>query len=85
MKITYKNIHKPALLYVIIEELVFLEATKKRLRQISKNLSQIRDTAKNHFQTFLTNEWTKATLVLTGYMGFSSLLLFIAYKLVMVL
>lgn len=85
MKTEYNNIGKPSLLYALIEEMVFLGETKKLLGHLLTKFNTIRVKSQKRYHGFINNEWTKASLILTGYMSFSSLLMFVAYKMVMVL
>ena len=84
MKTEYNNIHRPSLLYHIIEELVFLAETKKLIHYISNSLSAFSAKTKSNYKKLSKNEWIQGSLLLTGYMSFSSLLLFAAYQLVMI-
>ncbi|MEM6893814.1 MAG: hypothetical protein AAF554_09005 [Bacteroidota bacterium] len=85
MKTEYNNIDKPSLLYTVIEEMVFLEETKKLASYLLRKLEVLQVKFQKRYNGFINREWTKASLILAGYMSFSSLLMFVAYKMVTIL
>lgn len=84
MKTEYNPLDRPSLLYNIIEELVFLEQIKKITNYFSNTSINFITNLKTRFKKFTKSYWGQASLILTGYMTFSSLLLFVAYKMVMI-
>lgn len=84
MKADYNNIHRPSLLYHLIEELVFLAGTKKLMHNLVTGLKAFSIKTESSFKKLMKHNWAVASVMLTGYMSLSSLLLFLAYKLVMV-
>ncbi len=84
MKTEYNNIHRPSLLYHIIEEMLFLVEARKLKYYLSNSLNRFSTKVKLRYKKLIKNELTQASLLLTGYMTFSSLLLFVAYKLVLI-
>lgn len=84
MKNEYNHIDRRSLLYLILEEMVFLKETKKVTDYVSKLLKSVRTKVKSIYSKFMNNEWNRGLLLLSGYMTFSSILLLVAYKLVMI-
>ncbi|GMN06141.1 hypothetical protein MTsPCn5_15300 [Croceitalea sp. MTPC5] len=84
MKNGCHQLDRPSLLYIILEELVFLKETRKTTAYILNVLKRSYNGVKAKYRRVVKNEWTQAYLILAGYMTFSTLLLFVTYKLVMI-
>ena len=84
MKHQCNPIESPSLLYLIIEEMLFLKETRKISNYIAHLFASFSIRLKTRYKKIITNEWTRAFLILAGYMTFSSFLLLIGYKLVMI-
>ena len=75
---------RPSLLYIIIEELVFLKETRKTIAHITDLVSSRFSHLKARFKRFIKNDWTQTFIVLTGYMALSTVILLAAYELVLI-
>ena len=85
MKTEYNRLHQPPLLYNFIEEIVFLNGSRKLTNRLISFFSLFFIKIKGHYIKFIKNEWTQISLILTGHMVLGSLVLFIAYKLVLII
>ncbi len=84
MKNQYNQFESPSLLYIILSEMVFLKETRKATDYVINLFKTIFTTIRAKQQQVIKNEWTQAFLILSGYMTFSTVLLLVAYKLVMI-
>ena len=84
MKTEYNKLETHSLLYNVIEELVFLKETRRLTTFVLSGFASIVRNLRTSYSKLVKMEWIQDYLVTGGYMAFSSLLMFIAYKLVMI-
>ncbi|MEO0901721.1 MAG: hypothetical protein AAFY00_06730 [Bacteroidota bacterium] len=84
MKTEYNKLETHSVLYNVIEELVFLKETKRLTTYVLSGLGSSFRNLRTSYSRFIKRERIQDFLITWGYMAFSSLLMFIAYKLVMI-
>ncbi|WP_299364060.1 hypothetical protein [Winogradskyella sp.] len=84
MKNECNQLNKPSLLYIFIREMVFLKETQRALDDVLNQKKLFFGSIKTWYKKLLKNELVEASLMLSGYMAVSTLILLIAYKLVLV-
>ena len=84
MKNDCNPLDKSSLLYIIIEEMLFLKETRKLSEYLISLSTGFFGIVKARYSKFIRNEWTRALLILFGQMTLSAVILLIAYELVMI-
>ncbi|MBW1296030.1 hypothetical protein [Aquimarina litoralis] len=84
MKNEYHQFETPSVLYIIISELIFLKEIRKTYDYLIKSFAFFFSRLKVGYKKIISNEWTQMYLIVSGYMTTSTVLLLIAYKLVMI-
>ncbi|MEO1032797.1 MAG: hypothetical protein AAFX55_15405 [Bacteroidota bacterium] len=84
MKNGCNPLDKPSLLYIIIEEMLFLKETRKLSEHLTSLLTGFFGVVKVRYHKFIRNEWTQAFLMLTAQTVLATIVLLIAYELVII-
>ncbi len=84
MKNEYNHLDRPSLLYSILSEMVFLNETRRITDHVTKLLTHSYKKVRSVYNKFIKNESNQAFLLLSGYMTFSTMLLVVAYKLILI-
>ncbi|WP_299519297.1 hypothetical protein [Winogradskyella sp.] len=84
MKRDYNQFKNHSLLYIIISEMVFLHEALRLTDYLANRLQRFYSRIKTAYVNLLKNVWVEASLMLSGFMAASTLILLIAYKLVMI-
>ena len=84
MKNGCNPLDRPSLLYIIIEELVFLKETRKIAEYIANLFSLFFGSVSSRYHKFIKNDWTQAFLMLAAQTVLATVILLIAYELVII-
>lgn len=84
MKTDHNKLQHYSILYSIIEEIVFLKETERVLDYTAGLLKIFFQGIQLKYRNFIQNELNQGYLALAAYMGFSTFLMLVAYKLVMI-
>ncbi len=84
MKNEYNPFENHSLLYIIVSELVFLHETKRIIDSLANQLKLVYNKTRTGYKNLLKNQWVEASIMLSGLMTVSTLILLVAYKLVMI-